>query len=51
MCDLMRFAVEFIDWSTSAADTSFEAEVDDVFSNKATSLEVVDTIARQLQIK
>ena len=30
MCDLLRFAQEYIDWENSVSDTTFEKEVDSV---------------------
>jgi hypothetical protein len=39
-CDLMRFAQKFIAWENSAADTSFEEEVDQVVQDEGQMSEV-----------
>lgn len=35
VCDLLRFSTKYIDWPNSAADKSFEAEIDEVFSGES----------------
>jgi hypothetical protein len=51
-CDLMRFAQKFIDWENSAADTSFEQEVDVVFGGTSlASQAAVDEIIAKLPTK
>jgi len=52
VCDLLRFAQNFIDWENSAADTSFEEEVDTVFDEEPTvSQAAVDAVIAKLPIK
>ena len=51
-CDLLRFAQKFIAWENSAADMSFEMEVDTVFDEGAmASQAAVDTIIAKLPTK
>lgn len=51
-CDLLRFATEFIDWSNSATDTSFEEEVDIAFeASPEAAMRAVDSIAAKLHVR
>lgn len=51
-CDLLRFAQKFIDWENSAADASFEKEVDQVFDESPQASQVaIDTIVAALTVK
>ena len=51
MCNLLRFAQKFIAWENSAADASFEEEVDIIFDEKATAQAAIDAILAELPTK
>jgi hypothetical protein len=52
VCNLLRFAEKYIDWNNSALDTSFEAEVNAVFEERAIISEAaVEAIVAQLPPK
>lgn len=51
-CDLLRFATEFIDWENSAADTSFEAEIEVIFESSGHKVsQALEAIADKLPLK
>lgn len=50
-CDLLRYSVDYIDWKRSAADFSFEADVEAIFAEKLTDLQSqVDAVAALARI-
>lgn len=49
VCDLLRFAQRFIDWSSSIADKRFEEDVDDLMSGGASAPGALRRIASQLE--
>lgn len=49
MCDLLRFAQEYIDWKNSAADESFEHEVQTVMSEGRGAPAALAEIAKKLR--
>ena len=51
VCNLLRFAQKFIAWENSAADASFEEEVDIIFDEKATAQAAIDAILAELPTK